>query len=128
MAKVYVGNLSWGTTDDSLRAAFEQYGQVTDSIILKDRMTGRSRGFGFVTFSTAEEAEQAVNGMNEQDLDGRNIRCNIATDRPPRAEGEYRPRGGFRGRGRGGFGRGGFRNNYQNDDGYGNQFQQQGEY
>ncbi|KAE8356326.1 hypothetical protein BDV28DRAFT_145204, partial [Aspergillus coremiiformis] len=65
-SKVYVGNLSWGTSDESLRQTFSEFGQVVDSIVMKDRETGRSRGFGFVTFSNEQEAEAAINGLNEQ--------------------------------------------------------------
>ncbi|KAF8924159.1 hypothetical protein BGZ58_002104 [Dissophora ornata] len=73
-AKLYVGNLSWNTNDDTLRDAFSAHGQVLDSIVMKDRETGRSRGFGFVTFASGEEADSAITAMNEQDLDGRRIR------------------------------------------------------
>ncbi|KAI8619450.1 hypothetical protein BC830DRAFT_776999 [Chytriomyces sp. MP71] len=81
MTKLFVGNLSWGTTDDSLHQAFSQFGQVQDTIVLKDRETGRSRGFGFVTMESADEAQAAIDAMNEQELDGRTIRVNIANDR-----------------------------------------------
>ncbi|KAE9401611.1 hypothetical protein BT96DRAFT_956483 [Gymnopus androsaceus JB14] len=81
MAKVYVGNLSWNTTDDTLRQAFSQYGAVTDSIVMRDRDTGRSRGFGFVTFGTSQEAEAAIASLNEQELDGRRIKVNLANAR-----------------------------------------------
>ncbi|KAI8622660.1 hypothetical protein BC830DRAFT_1056224, partial [Chytriomyces sp. MP71] len=80
--QLFVGNLSWGTTDDSLHQAFSQFGQVQDTIVLKDRETGRSRGFGFVTMESADEAQAAIDAMNEQELDGRTIRVNIANDRP----------------------------------------------
>ena len=83
MAKVYVGNLSWNTTDDGLAEAFSPYGQLTDYIVMKDRETGRSRGFGFVTFMTQQEADAAIMALNEQELDGRRIRVNMATSRPP---------------------------------------------
>jgi RNA recognition motif-containing protein len=97
--KVYVGNLSWNTTDDSLRAAFENGGErhVTDSIVMRDRDTGRSRGFGFVTFSSPDEAQNAIDSLNEQELDGRRIRVNLANARP----------GGGGGGGGGGYSRGG---------------------
>lgn len=81
-SKVYVGNLSWNTTDDGLAHAFSQYGQLTDYIVMKDRETGRSRGFGFVTYGTQQEADAAIAGLNEQDLDGRRIRVNMANSRP----------------------------------------------
>ncbi|KAJ6142301.1 hypothetical protein N7497_011400 [Penicillium chrysogenum] len=82
MSKISVGNLSWHTSDESLRQAFGEFGQIVDSIVMVDRETGRSRGFGFVTYSSAEEAEAAINALNEQDLDGRRIRVNLANARP----------------------------------------------
>jgi len=86
--KLFVGSLSWGTTDNDLRAAFEAHGEVTDAVVLKDRETGRSRGFGFVTFAAAEDADAAIEALNGADLDGRSINVNEARERPPR------PRGG----------------------------------
>ncbi|KAL9540974.1 Cinnamyl-alcohol dehydrogenase Flavonol reductase/cinnamoyl-CoA reductase [Mucor bainieri] len=76
--KVYVGNLSWNTTDETLRQAFSDYGQVLDAIVMRDRDTGRSRGFGFVTYADPGSAEVAVNSLNEQELDGRRIKVNMA--------------------------------------------------
>ncbi|KAE8362254.1 hypothetical protein BDV27DRAFT_131781 [Aspergillus caelatus] len=102
MSKVYVGNLSWNTTDDTLRHAFSDFGAVTDSIVMRDRDTGRSRGFGFVTFSSEQEAEAAINGLNEQELDGRRIKVNLANARPSGGS-----RGGFGGGSRYGGGYGG---------------------
>ncbi|KAM0355087.1 hypothetical protein ACHAPU_000944 [Fusarium lateritium] len=102
-SKLYVGNLSWNTTDDTLRDTFSQYGQVVDSIIMRDRETGRARGFGFVTFSNDAEAEAAVNGLNEQELDGRRIRVNVANARPSGGSGG----GGYGGGRGGGYGGGG---------------------
>ncbi|EGF77951.1 hypothetical protein BATDEDRAFT_27077 [Batrachochytrium dendrobatidis JAM81] len=93
--KVFVGNLSWGTDNNSLADAFSQFGEVVDSIVLKDRETGRSRGFGFVTFSSPESASAAVDAMNGQDLNGRNIRVNLANERP--AYGGGAQEGGFNG-------------------------------
>ncbi|KIY46016.1 hypothetical protein FISHEDRAFT_48001, partial [Fistulina hepatica ATCC 64428] len=78
----YNSNLSWNTTDDSLRSAFMDFGNVTDCIVMRDRETGRSRGFGFVTFSTPVEAESAIQGLNEQELDGRRVKVNMANARP----------------------------------------------
>ncbi|KIO30897.1 hypothetical protein M407DRAFT_241996 [Tulasnella calospora MUT 4182] len=94
MSKVYVGGLSWNTTDDSLHQAFSEFGQVTDSIVMKDRETGRSRGFGFVTFSTEDEANAAIAGLHEQDLDGRRIKVNLANARPSGGGGGYGGGGG----------------------------------
>ncbi|ESK86449.1 glycine-rich rna binding protein [Moniliophthora roreri MCA 2997] len=76
-AKVYVGNLSWNTTDDTLRQVFSDYGHVADSIVMRDRDTGRSRGFGFVAFSNDQEAQVAITQLNEQELDGRRIKVNL---------------------------------------------------
>ncbi|KAG2140299.1 hypothetical protein BD769DRAFT_145622 [Suillus cothurnatus] len=104
-AKVYVGNLSWNTTDDSLRQAFGEFGQVTDAIVMKDRETGRSRGFGFVTFNGNEDAQAAIDGMNEQELDGRRLRVNLANARPSGGGGGG---GGYGGGGGGGYGGGGY--------------------
>ncbi|CAE6416207.1 unnamed protein product [Rhizoctonia solani] len=101
MSKLYVGNLSWNTTDDSLREAFGEFGSVIDSIVMKDRETGRSRGFAFVTLSTDEEANAAIEGLNEQDLDGRRIRVNLANARPSGGGGGG---GGYGGGGGGGGG------------------------
>ncbi|KAI9457423.1 hypothetical protein F5148DRAFT_1001730 [Russula earlei] len=80
-AKIYVGNLSWNTNDDTLRQAFAMYGNIVDSIVMRDRETQRSRGFGFVTYSNQAEAEYAIEKMNDTELDGRRIRVNIANAR-----------------------------------------------
>lgn len=84
--KIFVGNLSWGTQGEDLANHFSQFGTVTDSVVLKDRETGRSRGFGFVTFEATEQADAAVSQMDGQDLDGRPVRVNLANDRPPARE------------------------------------------
>lgn len=99
-SKLYVGNLSFKTTEDELRAAFGQYGSVTDVYVAMDKMTGRPRGFAFVTMGTDEEAKVAAEKMNGVDLGGRALTVNEA--RPK----EDRPSGGFGGGGRG-FGGGG---------------------
>ncbi|KAI1040413.1 hypothetical protein LB505_003562 [Fusarium chuoi] len=96
MSKLFVGGLAWATNSDSLRAGFSQFGEVTDAIVMTDRETGRSRGFGFVTFSSQEEATAAINAMNEQEFEGRQIRVSEANQG-----------GGGRGGGRGGYGGGG---------------------
>src|SRR6187431_1879100 len=106
-SKLYVGNLSFKTTEDELRSAFGQFGSVTDVYVAMDKMTGRPRGFAFVTMGTADEAKSAAEKLNGTDLGGRQLTVNEA--RPK----EERPGGGFGGGGgRGGFGggerRGGF--------------------
>ncbi len=105
-SKLYVGNLSFKTTEDELRSAFGQFGAVTDVYVAMDKMTGRPRGFAFVTMGTADEAKAAAEKMNGTDLGGRQLTVNEA--RPK----EERPAGGFGGGGRGfgggGGGRGGF--------------------
>ena len=102
--KLFVGGLSWDTNDAGLRDAFTAFGEVVEAKVILDRETGRSRGFGFVTFSDPESAKKAVEGMNGQRLDGREIRVNEAEERKPRRGGG----GGGPGRGPGGGG-GGFR-------------------
>ena len=86
--KLYVGNLSFDTTETTLQDAFERFGTVTDSVIMMDRATSRSRGFGFITMSSAAEANAAISGMHGRDLDGRNLTVNEAKpreDRPARS-------------------------------------------
>jgi cold-inducible RNA-binding protein len=84
--KLFVGGVSWNTTDESLREAFEKFGEVTDAVIITDRETGRSRGFGFVTYQNNDDAETAIKSMDGTELDGRTIRVNEAKER------ERRPR------------------------------------
>ncbi len=76
--KLYVGNLSWGTTDSSLESAFAQAGAVTSAKVIVDRETNRSKGFGFVEMATAEEAQKAIEMLNGKDLDGRTIKVSEA--------------------------------------------------
>ena len=83
-AKLYVGNLSYNTTEASLRTAFEQAGTVTSATVIMDRATGQSKGFGFVEMSSPEEAQAAIQLWNEKDLDGRTIRVNEARPQEPR--------------------------------------------
>jgi RNA recognition motif-containing protein len=114
MMKLYVGNLSFRTTDDQLRSTFEQYGEVASASVVMDRETGRSRGFGFVEMPNEEEAKAAINALHGQQLEGRNLTVNEA--KPREAGGGGRGgfggggggRGGFGGGGGGGGGRGGF--------------------
>ncbi|KAM0350526.1 hypothetical protein ACHAPU_003007 [Fusarium lateritium] len=96
-AKLFVGGLAWATTDDTLREAFSQFGEVTEARVIFDRETQRSRGFGFVTFADEQAADQAITQMDEQDLDGRRIKVNKAEQRENRSGGGSR--GGFGGGG-----------------------------
>jgi cold-inducible RNA-binding protein len=103
--KVFVGGLSWNTNDDGLRQAFERFGAVDEAKVIQDRETGRSRGFGFVTFSSDDDARSAIAGMDGQQLDGRTVKVNEAEEKPRSSGGGGGSRGG--GGGRGGFGGGG---------------------
>jgi len=86
--KIYVGNLSYSTTEDGIRSAFSQFGTVDSVDVIVDRNTGRSRGFGFVEMSDDAEARAAINGLNGKDLDGRSLNVNEAkprTEQPRRS-------------------------------------------
>ena len=115
--KLFVGNLSFKTTENDLHEAFAAHGQVVEANLMMDRMTGRSRGFAFVTMSTPEEAQKAIAAMNGATLGERALTVNIARpkeDRPPRREGggggDRGPRREFGGgSGGGGYGGGGGR-------------------
>ena len=93
---IYCGNLAYATTDEALKAAFAAYGEVTSARVVSDRMTGRSKGFGFVEMPNVEEANAAIAALNGRELDGRAIRVN---------ESQPKPRDDRRGGGRGGRGR-----------------------
>ena len=95
--RLYVGNLSFNTTADGVRTAFEQFGTVSDVHLVTDRETGRARGFAFVTMGTTDEAAKAIQGMDGTTLDGRSLRVNEAEERQQRGGG-----GGYRGGGGGG--------------------------
>jgi RNA recognition motif-containing protein len=104
--KLFVGNLSFQTTDVALQEAFGSCGQVTDCIIMRDKFTGRSRGFAFVTMGSEEEAQRAIETFNGQEFEGRKLEVNIARPREerPRSFGNERS---FRGGGGGGRREGG---------------------
>ena len=105
--KLYVGNLSYQTTTDELRTLFAEQGEVTDAIVLTDRATGQSRGFGFVTMANDEQARQAMQVLNGKEVGGRTLTVNEARERQ---EGGGGGGGGGRGpRGPGGGGGGGSR-------------------
>jgi hypothetical protein len=109
--KLYIGNLPFSATDADLREVFGAHGTVTDAIVMMDRTTGRSRGFGFVTFSAPEEGKAAIAALSGADMGGRNLTVNEA--RPM----EDRPRGGGGGGGYGGGG-GGYRGGGGGGGGY----------
>ena len=105
--RIYVGNISREVTDDDLREAFAAFGQVESAMVLKDKFTGESRGFGFVEMLSGSEAKAAINGMNGKDLKGRTLNVNEARPREDNRGGGGGGGGGFGGGG-GGFGGGGF--------------------
>ncbi len=76
--KLFIGNLSWGIDSRQLEALFSAYGEISDAFVLTDRDTGRSRGFGFVTFASSDDASRAIEEMNGKDVDGREIVVNEA--------------------------------------------------
>ena len=113
--KLFVGNLAFSTTENDLQDAFAAFGTVMEVKLMMDRMTGKSRGFAFVTMSSAEEAEKAIQGMHGKNLGGRDLTVNVARpreERPSGGGGGYRGGGGGGGggyRGGGGGGGGGYR-------------------
>ncbi len=128
---IYVGNLPYKISDADLRELFAAYGEVSSVSMVKDKMTGQSKGFGFVEMPEAGEAAAAIQGLNEKAVQGRNIKVNEAKpreDKPRGDRGGFRPREGgnggtgFRPRNEGGFGggrddRGGDRGGFRNDRG-----------
>ena len=102
-SKLYVGNLSYNVTEDDLRELFAQAGEIREVMLITDRDTRRSKGFGFVEMATQPEAEKAIQLFNDHELDGRRMIVNIARPREERPSG-----GGGGGRGGSGGGRGGY--------------------
>ena len=98
--KLFVGNLSFQTTENDLQDAFAAHGTVVEANLMMDRMTGRPRGFGFVTMSTAEEAQKAIEALNGKEIGGRALTVNVARPREERSGGGGG--GGYRGGGGGG--------------------------
>ena len=96
MKNIFVGNLDFGATEESVRSLFEEYGAVERVSVLKDRDTGRSRGFGFVEMSNAEEADRAINALNGTNFGGRPLNVNEAR---PKSDGGGGRGGNFRGGG-----------------------------
>lgn len=116
MSKLFIGGLAWHTEEGTLRQKFEEFGPVEEAVVVKDRDTGRSRGFGFVRYSNEDDAQKAIQAMNNIEFDGRTIRVDKASDSGPRG-------GGGGGRGGGGYGRGGY-GGQQQMGGYGGAPQQ----
>jgi RNA recognition motif-containing protein len=106
--KLFVGNLSFNTTESELNTAFGAHGTITETNLMMDRETGRPRGFGFITMSSAEEAQKAIEALNGSQLDGRALTVNVAKPREERAPGG----GGRREYGGSGGGSGGRRDRY----------------
>jgi len=89
---IFVGNLSYQASDDDLRQAFEAFGTVSSASVIMDRLTGRSRGFGFVEMPNSDEAQTAINALNDTDIAGRPVKVNEARpreERPPRRDRDY---------------------------------------
>ncbi|KAE8349959.1 hypothetical protein BDV28DRAFT_160045 [Aspergillus coremiiformis] len=105
MSKLFIGGLAWHTTDQTLSEGFSKYGTVEEAVVVKDHDTLRSRGFGFVRFSTEDEAQAAMDAMNNQEFDGRTIRVDRASERsaPRNNGGGYHGRGGYNQREGNGF-------------------------
>lgn len=104
---IYVGNLPFNTSEEDLRQIFAAYGQVNSAAIIKDKMTGRSRGFGFVEMANDAEAREAIAGLNGTEMDGRTLTVNEARPRTEGGGGGRRPGGGGNRGGYGGGSRGG---------------------
>ncbi|NUM56614.1 MAG: RNA-binding protein [Candidatus Hydrogenedentes bacterium] len=96
---IYVGNLSYTTTDDDLRDAFGAYGKVDSARVIMDKMTSRSKGFGFVEMGNQSEAQAAIGGLNGKELDGRTLNVNEARPKTEGGGGRGGDRGGYRGGG-----------------------------
>ncbi|ORY66016.1 uncharacterized protein BCR38DRAFT_456675 [Pseudomassariella vexata] len=99
MSKLFIGGLAWHTEEQTLRQKFEEFGPVEEAVVVKDRDTGRSRGFGFVRYAQEGDAQNAIASMNNVEFDGRTIRVDKASDTGPRGGG-----GGFGGGRGGGYG------------------------
>lgn len=108
--KIFVGNLSYSTRDEDLRAAFAAFGEISEAVVITDRETQRSRGFGFVEMADAEAAKNAISSLNGQEIGGRAVTVSEARPRENREGGQgggRGPRAGGAGGSRGGFGGGG---------------------
>jgi len=121
--KLYVGNLAYGVSDSTLEQLFSQYGTVQSAQVIRDRATGRSKGFGFVEMDTEAQAQEAIEGLHDQEHDGRRLTVNEAKPREDRGGGGgYGGGGGGGGRGRGGGGGGGYGGGYGGGGGGGRRY------
>ncbi|WP_245539439.1 RNA recognition motif domain-containing protein [Thiofilum flexile] len=93
IVNIYVGNLPYKISDDDLRDLFAEYGEVVSVSLIKDKMTGQSKGFGFVEMADASDAANAISGLNEHSFGGRNIKVNEAKPREERPRRDFKPRG-----------------------------------
>jgi len=82
--KLFVGNIEWGVTDEDLQKLFAEHGEVEEAVIIKDKFSGRPKGFGFVTFVNDEDADKAIEALNDHELNGRKIAVNEARPKEPR--------------------------------------------
>jgi len=130
MSKLFIGGLAWHTDENVLRQKFEEFGAVEEAVVVKDRDTGRSRGFGFVRFGQDADADAAIAAMNNVEFDGRTIRVDKASERGSGGGGGggfsrggggggYNRGGGGYGGGGGGYGGGGREGGYSGGGGYG---------
>jgi len=99
--KVYVGNLPWSVDDSKLQDLFSEFGEISEALVLKDKFSGRSKGFGFVTFNSDDEAKKAIAKMNDKEVEGRKLKVNEAKPFDPDAPRPQRRSFGGGGRGRG---------------------------
>jgi RNA recognition motif-containing protein len=106
--KIYVGNLNYSTTEDALSNAFSQYGEILSAVVIKDRYTDQSKGFGFIEMTDSDAANAAITALNGQEIDGRRVRVNLAEDKPRDSRPPRRGPGGPRE----GGGGGGYHNRY----------------
>jgi RNA recognition motif-containing protein len=82
--KLFVGNIEWGVTDEDLQKLFADHGEVEEAVIIKDKFSGRPKGFGFVTFVNDEDADKAIEALNDYELNGRKLAVNEAKPKEPR--------------------------------------------
>lgn len=92
--KIYVGNLNYATTEETLANLFSQFGEVVSSIVIKDKMSGQSKGFGFVEMADEGIVQNVISSLNGKDLEGRRLRVNMAEEKPR----QFKPRGDFNNR------------------------------